>query len=1209
MLFVRDFMTDQTVLRASDAPERPLVSVVLPTFCRGKNGMLERAIASVLAQTMADFELLVLDDGSADGSYELIEAIRLRDPRVVHVRHERNSGIPSLRVNEGIVLSRGQYLAFQFDDDYWHPHALQALTAEASRHADPVVVVGKAHLQGQAEPTLPAADINLSTLYEQNRFANNAVLIPRQVVDRFGMYDCHIGMRRMCDWDLWLRYIKHLPFLVVDELISEVFIKNGGSIGLTVPWDLSLFRYLHDIPRDHLLTPMRWLDYEIDALRVGEVQIEADIRRRLYEEQIVPYYARFRHHFPVVEGFPATLPPARKTVLLTKRWYDCPIDVGLQPYDAQANRRGTYKAYLQPDSQVGPGWTQEADGLLLVRTIEDEAKLLMQQALDSNIPVGFYLDDDLLNFHEYGPQFNYLAPGTPAHRNLTEMVSRADTFWATTEYLKDLVQPLNPRTIPHNGAVSAQWLPETLCSRPPGRVLRIGYVGSGYRIDEFRLLWDALRAVSAEYTDRLCFEFWGLDTSALPPLASPVKYRPFTHSYPYYLRQLHDAEFDILLSPLLEHPRPRMAKSIPKYYESAVAGALSIYSDVPQYRKLPAGLTCLKAANTAQAWHDSLSKAITMPGPQFDRMRRRALEHVREEYTELAQINLHEAAWRATEFHAKTRALRHADGRPRIVYVFHSAHLGGGEMGLWRQVLLTRQYGIAPIVVLPRADQHGPFSHQLRNTPDLKDIQVEFAEYSCFDVPKHPGQFRSESQRSEVQALLERCAPALVHSVTFIPTFGQICEEMNIPHVASLYQVEDAFSWVGPLPQFTHCAVVQSDSARYASRWSELLGAEKVCARQLVPVEVFSLGQRCALESLGDLPERRTRSKMIMVGTFQQRKSQWEAIEAFGQLIRQGRDCLLDFYGYTHFYPEYVERCRQLVRKLNLNDRITFHDFEADMLSVLEPADIVLSLSTNESLPTIIKEAMAAGVLVVATPVGGISEVIVDGVSGILCADTSLAALVEGMQRALDLPPLERARITHQARRVARSEFHPHRAANDLMLTYNRAIDLTQQHDAATGRSQTRPIPGQADFHAELPERPPLPPVGHLHVGRGLSYRLLPQRDHWSGLSLLVGTNQRRADGNLTLRIWTTRAQLLRECTAKLESAVDNTWVEFQFPAIVNAADIPFVVEFRVAASSAQTVISLYETAQPDPLLQRLLRRAGIQRTRSWLYCSLHHDG
>ncbi|MBI1880970.1 MAG: hypothetical protein HYR94_22550, partial [Chloroflexi bacterium] len=84
--------------------------------------------------------------------------------------------------------------------------------------------------------------------------------------------------------------------------------------------------------------------------------------------------------------------------------------------------------------------------------------------------------------------------------------------------------------------------------------------------------------------------------------------------------------------------------------------------------------------------------------------------------------------------------------------------------------------------------------------------------------------------------------PALVHTVTFIPTFGQIAQELNIPHIASMYAVSDNFSWETGRPDFTHCAINQSDSIRYARRWSELLESEPFCAREVVPEDIFELG-------------------------------------------------------------------------------------------------------------------------------------------------------------------------------------------------------------------------------------------------------------------------------------------------------------------------------------------------------------------------------
>ena len=147
-LRVSDYLVDQQVLRSRQAPPSPAVSVVLPTYRRRASGQLQRAIESVLAQSFEDLELLVVDDGSTDGSADLINDIRTKDPRVVHVRHEVNGGIHTVRLNEGIDLARGRYLAFQFDDDSWRPHALARLV-EALTHLDrPGLAIGKAHYTG-----------------------------------------------------------------------------------------------------------------------------------------------------------------------------------------------------------------------------------------------------------------------------------------------------------------------------------------------------------------------------------------------------------------------------------------------------------------------------------------------------------------------------------------------------------------------------------------------------------------------------------------------------------------------------------------------------------------------------------------------------------------------------------------------------------------------------------------------------------------------------------------------------------------------------------------------------------------------------------------------------------------------------------------------------------------------------------------------------
>jgi O-antigen biosynthesis protein len=1198
MLFARDFLIDQLILRSNTAPASPTVSIILPTFARCASGLLDRAIRSVLAQSFTDWELLVIDDGSTDGTSELIERFRTADSRIIHVCHERNSGIHSLRLNEGIELARGKFLAFQFDDDFWRPRALQALVEKAMLYTEPVLVTGRSLLiiDGK-ERVLPESEPDLRRLVQSNQIANNNVLFPREFANNLGMYDCHLGMRRLCDWDLWLRYCQQVPIVLVDQITTEVNAAQSGSIGLTLPWDLALFRYLHEIQRNYLLKPDCWRNYEIDALRIGEVEVAKDFRDRLYEEYIVPYYLKHRHHFPRIEGFSATLPSERKTALYVRNGYEPTHEIAFNHYDPISNRRDRYKAYYQQVDQIGSRWQNETDLLLLVRSTENEAKDLLAEALVSGKPVGYYLDDDLLSFYEYGAEFDYLAPGSPAHRNVSDLLEGADSVWCNTLYLELSVKSKNPRTIPHHGCVPAEFLPQKVRPRNPQNPIRIGYVGTGYRAEEFETLWTAIQEISREFGNRLIFEFWGLNISDRPALASPVFQRAYHPSYLSYLAKLQKAGFDIMLMPLFDHPRPRLAKSVSKYFQTAVAGALAIFSDVPQYAALPGGLTCLKPDNSVESWRRALHEAITMPGEKFDLMRRRMIEHVKEEYSETAQIHLHEAAWRATEFHALTRRRRADDGRPRVLYVMHSANLGGSEIQLLRRVRLAYRYGIQPVVVLNRTFQDSEKAQRIFQELSAEKIEIEYAEYTCFTEPHSPDEFRDNDERAHVYELLKRLSPALVHTLIFNPTFGQVCDELKIPHVASVYAIDDEFSWPSDRQAFNHCNIVQSDSMRYASQWSNLLGAEKFCSREPAPEEVFTLGQMRYLDSLDNSFAFQKQTRIVMMGTLQERKRQLEALQAFGNLVLEGWDCYLNVYGYQHFNPEYAASCKKRTRDLDIENRVAFYDFTDDVVSILKSADLLFSPSTWESFPNSIKEAMAGGVLVVATPAGGIPELILDETTGILCKDASVASLTDGLRRALAMESGERRQIIERARRVARSEFHPQRIASDLFGMYNRAIELNGA--PTTGEKLTIPLLNKRG-RVESPARRP---AGDAVLRRSLTYSFAPKHNHWNGVSVFIGTHQRPAKGMLRLQVLSQSGAQLRESAQSIKKIMDNSWVELRFPPIPDAAGKPFRLRFSLAGADSATKVSLYELEPAQPKILRLLRHMGIPFKNRTLYC------
>src|SRR5215510_14333727 len=105
--------------------ETPQFSILMPIYRRFVSGHLTRAIQSVLNQTYGEFELIVIDDGSVDGSFDEIQRFMKLDPRIHCLHHPRNVGLPAIGCYEAYLKSRGAYLMFCFDDTEYQNNALE----------------------------------------------------------------------------------------------------------------------------------------------------------------------------------------------------------------------------------------------------------------------------------------------------------------------------------------------------------------------------------------------------------------------------------------------------------------------------------------------------------------------------------------------------------------------------------------------------------------------------------------------------------------------------------------------------------------------------------------------------------------------------------------------------------------------------------------------------------------------------------------------------------------------------------------------------------------------------------------------------------------------------------------------------------------------------------------------------------------------------
>ena len=108
----------------------PIVSVILPTYNRAFT--IRSSIESVLAQTYADFELIVVDDGSTDGTGDILKTIK--DQRLKIIHSPENRGAAAAR-NLGIKASQADLIAFQDSDDLWAPHKLAVQVGRAYKVA------------------------------------------------------------------------------------------------------------------------------------------------------------------------------------------------------------------------------------------------------------------------------------------------------------------------------------------------------------------------------------------------------------------------------------------------------------------------------------------------------------------------------------------------------------------------------------------------------------------------------------------------------------------------------------------------------------------------------------------------------------------------------------------------------------------------------------------------------------------------------------------------------------------------------------------------------------------------------------------------------------------------------------------------------------------------------------------------------------------
>jgi glycosyltransferase involved in cell wall biosynthesis len=220
----------------------PLVSVFLPTYSRNSSGLLSSAIESVLSQIFTDFELLVIDDGSTDGSSDTIAEFCKRDSRVKHIRFEQNVGLPALTSAKAFLHSTGKFIAWQFDDCTWKSDHLSSLVQVALEQNEPCIVYGQADVKTIDGNMVFGESLTTSKLELRNVIPNVSTLIDRRIIDHIGWFDPSVILKRVCDYDFWIRASKNFKFIFINKSIA---IEGGEILSDSLGNSVSLFRDLN----------------------------------------------------------------------------------------------------------------------------------------------------------------------------------------------------------------------------------------------------------------------------------------------------------------------------------------------------------------------------------------------------------------------------------------------------------------------------------------------------------------------------------------------------------------------------------------------------------------------------------------------------------------------------------------------------------------------------------------------------------------------------------------------------------------------------------------------------------------------------------------------------------------------------------------------------------------------------------------------------
>lgn len=280
------------------------VSVVITT--RNRLAFLREAVASVEKQSHPDWDLIIVDDASKDGTSDYLRT--LSDPRVRVIRMERHCERSAAR-NRGLRDAVAEWILFLDDDDRIKPHALAQLVAVLAEHPRAIAAVGarvvfdeRGHSQRSSHPRFPQERDAWPDVLFMWVPAQGQALISKSALLQEGGWNEHRTLAE--DHELWLRLVRLGPVVTIPDTVVEIRSHTGQSLRKGLPRRTANFRsaFVQKLPSELRMQGER----AYDAFRCNQAGQTAF---RLGEYKLsLKLYTRIIRRAPFLLGSPLSRP-------------------------------------------------------------------------------------------------------------------------------------------------------------------------------------------------------------------------------------------------------------------------------------------------------------------------------------------------------------------------------------------------------------------------------------------------------------------------------------------------------------------------------------------------------------------------------------------------------------------------------------------------------------------------------------------------------------------------------------------------------------------------------------------------------------------------------------------------------------------------------------------------------------------------------------